>query len=304
VTDPERFWPRVVAHVRGPEPGPMLIVLGGIHGNEPAGLLAIAPLLEAPGLALERGDLVVLSGNRAALAQGVRYLDRDLNRGWSDAALAALPQDGGSSEDDEQLGLWEAITDALAQARGATYFLDLHTTSAAGHPFVIVGDDPVHREFAHAFGLPVFLGLIGKLSGALTPYLALRGVTALAIEGGQNDDEWSVVRHTAAIRIALVECGLLPLASLGPLNLSRRLLERAREDLPQEIEIVSRYAITPEDEFRMEPGFSNIHPVTAGMLLAHDRHGEIRAPEDGLVVMPLYQGQGDDGFFLGRAVAP
>ena len=102
----------------------------------------------------------------------------------------------------------------------------------------------------------------------------------------------------------LVECGLLPASSLGSLNLSRQLLEHAREDLPHEIEIVLRYAITPEDEFRMEPGFSNIHPVRAGMLLARDRHGEIRAPEDGLVVMPLYQGQGDDGFFLGRPVAP
>jgi succinylglutamate desuccinylase len=304
VIDPDRYWPRVVARVRGKADGPMLIVLGGIHGNEPAGLHAIEPLLEAPGLALARGDLVVLSGNRGALAEGARYLERDLNRGWSDEALAALPASGGSPEDEEQRGLWGAITDALADARGQVYFLDLHTTSADGHPFIIVGDDPAHRAFAHAFGLPVFLGLVERLSGALTPFLERRGVIAIAIEGGQNEDQWSVVRHTAAIRLALVECGLMPPSSLGPLNLSRRLLEHARESLPREIEIVSRYAITPEDEFRMEPGFSNIHPVRAGTLLARDRHGEIRAPEDSLVVMPLYQGQGDDGFFLGRAVGP
>ena len=302
MTDPDRYWPRVVFRLRGEAPGPMLIVLGGIHGNEPAGLHAVEPLLSR--LSLDAGDFVVLSGNRAALAEGVRYLERDLNRGWSDEAIAALPRTGGSPEDDEQLSLLGAIEDALADARGPVTFLDLHTTSAAGHPFVVVGDDPAHRTLAHAFGLPVFLGLVGKLSGALTPWLCTRGVTAIAIEGGQNDDEWSVVRHTAAIRIALVECGLLAPSSLGPLNLSRRLLENAREDLPHEIEIVSRYAITPEDEFVMQPGFSNIHPVRAGTLLARDRHGEIRAPEDGLVVMPLYQGQGDDGFFMGRAVAP
>jgi succinylglutamate desuccinylase len=294
-----RYWPRVVLRLKAAEPGPMLIVLGGIHGNEPAGLHAIEPLLER--LALDAGDFVVLSGNRAALAQGVRYIERDLNRGWSDEAIASL---GDSPEDEEQRGLLGAIEDALADARGPVTFLDLHTTSAEGHPFVVVGDDPAHRALAHAFGLPVFLGLVGKLSGALTPYLCTRGITALAIEGGQNDDEWSVVRHTAAIRIALVECGLLAASSLGPLNLSRKLLDNAREDLPHEIEIVSRYAITPEDDFRMEPGFSNIHPVRAGTLIARDRHGDIRAPEDGLVVMPLYQGQGDDGFFMGRAVAP
>jgi len=43
--------------------------------------------------------------------------------------------------------------------------------------------------------------------------------------------------------------------------------------------------------------------VRAGTLLARDKAGEIRAREDGIVVMPLYQGQGEDGFFLGRAVA-
>ena len=53
----------------------------------------------------------------------------------------------------------------------------------------------------------------------------------------------------------------------------------------------------------MEPGFANIQSIAAGTLLARDRGGEIRAHEDCLVVMPLYQGQGDDGFFLGRPEA-
>lgn len=305
MAEPRREWPRVLAHLEGDAPGPMLIVLGGIHGNEPAGLLAARAFVDSAPPALERGDLLLLSGNRTALAAGVRYLARDLNRGWSDDALAALPVSGGAPEDREQRELGQAVDDALSAARGPAYFLDLHTTSAAGHPFVIVGDDPAHRAFAHAFGLPVFLGLVGRLQGALTPFLCTRGVTAIAIEGGQNDDPASVARHGAILRVALVECGLAPASSLGvagSTDAPRSVLERARENLPREIQIVSRYAITPEDEFRMEPGFANIHPVRAGTLLAHDRHGEIRAPLDGLVVMPLYQGLGDEGFFLGRAV--
>jgi succinylglutamate desuccinylase len=43
--------------------------------------------------------------------------------------------------------------------------------------------------------------------------------------------------------------------------------------------------------------------VAAGTLLARDDGGEIRAPFDGLLLMPLYQAQGSDGFFLGREVA-
>jgi len=53
----------------------------------------------------------------------------------------------------------------------------------------------------------------------------------------------------------------------------------------------------------MEPGFRNLHPATQGQLLARDAKGEIRAPRDGLVILPLYQGLGNDGFFWGRAVS-
>src|SRR5262249_56516502 len=81
-------------------------------------------------------------------------------------------------------------------------------------------------------------------------------------------------------------------------------LERARDRLPPLIEALSRHAITDEHEFRMEPGFANIQRARAGELLARDRRGEIRAPHDGMVLLPLYQAQGDEGFFYGREVSP
>ncbi len=40
----------------------------------------------------------------------------------------------------------------------------------------------------------------------------------------------------------------------------------------------------------MEPGFRNIDRARKGQLLARDRSGEIRAPADGMVILPLYQG--------------
>ena len=51
----------------------------------------------------------------------------------------------------------------------------------------------------------------------------------------------------------------------------------------------------------MAPGFKNL--AREGQLLATDKNGEIRAPKDGLVILPLYQGLGNDGFFWGRAVS-
>jgi succinylglutamate desuccinylase len=52
----------------------------------------------------------------------------------------------------------------------------------------------------------------------------------------------------------------------------------------------------------MQPDYKNFQAVEKGELLALDKHGEIRADEDGLILMPLYQKQGDDGFFLVRRI--
>ncbi len=70
------------------------------------------------------------------------------------------------------------------------------------------------------------------------------------------------------------------------------------------IEVRHRHAVRPEDGFRMDPGFVNFQPVREGQLLAQDVHGEVLCPEDGLILLPLYQGQGDDGFFVAREVRP
>ena len=68
------------------------------------------------------------------------------------------------------------------------------------------------------------------------------------------------------------------------------------------IDVCLRWGIEPGERFRMEPGFANLQHVHRGQLLARTgRAGEvpIRAPFDGLLLMPLYQEQGSEGFFLG-----
>jgi hypothetical protein len=70
------------------------------------------------------------------------------------------------------------------------------------------------------------------------------------------------------------------------------------------VEVRWREAVAPEiDGFAMNPGFENFQPVRRGQVLARNNKGEIRAPENGLILMPLYQKLGEDGFFIGREVA-
>lgn len=296
---------RVIAHFAGEAPGPLLVAIGGLHGNEPSGVNAlrrVARALESMRDSL-RGDILMLAGNVGALERNQRLIDHDLNRGWSDERLAALRRDAGMAQDEdrEQLELAERIERALASARGPVYLVDLHATSAAGIPFSLCADTPEARAFAAAFPVTRVLGLLDVLRGTLADHYGSRSI-AVVVEGGQNSDPATERNHEAVVWLAMVAAGVLPADALPQVETYRDSLARTRGDLPHSLHVHHRHAITAADRFRMEPGFANIQRVASQQLLAHDRRGEIRAPGAGYVLMPLYQAIGDDGFFLGREV--
>lgn len=301
---------RAIGRVRGDAPGPTLIAVAGIHGNEQAGVHAgrrLVARLSRDDVALA-GELVVLAGNVGAMRAGRRYLARDLNRVWDETTVSALESrartapDALDAEDREQLELLAAIRDARRDARGPAYLVDLHTTSAHGVPFVIFGDSPAQRDFASAIPLPVIMKLEEQIGGVLSAYCARDGMITFAVEGGQHEDPGALDNLEAVLLVAAEAAGLIAKGSLPEVEGARALLERRRGDLPRVMEVVSRHAITPDDRFEMAPGFKNLDFARAAQLLARDRRGEIRAPADGLVILPLYQGQGSDGFFWGRPV--
>lgn len=302
----ETRYERVVGNVRGRERGPTLIVVGGIHGNEPAGIRAAERVIarlnrDDAGI---RGELLALGGNLGALRLGRRYISKDLNRQWNDDQIARVRSSSErDAEDREQLDLLAALEDAMARARGDVFVLDLHTTSAAGIPFVLFGDTRAQRRFGFSFPLPVVLGLEEQVDGVLSRCTTARGCISIAIEGGQHDDPASTDNLEACIWVALVSAGLVEAGHLPEHADAYARLDRCRGSLPRVMEVTERHAITPADAFVMAPGFANLDRARAGQLLATDRRGELRAPRDMMVILPLYQGLGSDGFFWGREVS-
>lgn len=298
-------------------PGPTLLVIAGLHGNEPGGVLAAKQLMaRLAELDLPiAGRIVALAGNVAALAAGRRYIDRDLNRGWSAAALAALRERAARQgrpdllvEDVQQLELLNRFEAALETATGPVVVVDLHTSSAGGSPFLCLADTIENRRLGFATGVPIILGIEETIDGASLEWFADRGVMGIAVEAGQHEDPATVDNHEAVLWRMLDFLGMLApaRARAGGFDMSPWIerLERAVGSAPPIVEIVERRAIVPGDGFRMEPGFQNFQPIGQGVLLARDNGGEIRATRPGLVMLPLYQELGDDGYFLARTVRP
>lgn len=299
---------REIGHLVGKMPGPTLVIIGGLHGNEPAGVEVARQAM----VDLERkripiiGEIVALAGNVRALAEGRRFLGRDLNRMWTEERLAearravsGAPRDGVDPELHETVELSDVLEAILRRARGQVSVLDLHTTSSEGTPFGVVGPTPAHRAFASHFALTSLFGLEAQLPGVLTRYLGDRGCVTFAVEGGKHDSARAREHLSAAITVGLVAASVVDERHLPEHEAANEELGRTRGDLPQLIEVYSRHAVLPEHGFTMEPGFSMIHQTRAGTLIARDRRGEIRAPTDCLVLLPLYQ-EGSDGFFFGR----
>jgi succinylglutamate desuccinylase len=306
---------RVLGRVSGAAPGPTLISLGGLHGNEPAGILALLAVLRS----LEgreahlSGDFVALSGNRGALEQNRRFLSKDLNRAWVPGRLRGFQDAGDTSatpthspdpEDREQAELLSAVEEAVHRSRGEVFFLDLHTTSGPGEPFSTTVDSLANRKFALGLPVPFVLGLGELVEGTLLGYLTDLGIPGVVFEGGKNDDPDSVAATEAAIWVGLagaglVEEGLFPEVSKG----QKHLLETTR-GLPRVLEMRYRHPINAGNGFRMLPGLRSFQPVAEGQTVAKDREGEVCSPEAGRLLLPLYQAEGEDGFFLVREFHP
>ncbi|MGE0432539.1 MAG: succinylglutamate desuccinylase/aspartoacylase family protein [Planctomycetota bacterium] len=296
---------RVLADVRSEQPGPLVVALGGLHGNEPAGVLAAQRVGERLRELPLRGRFVALAGNLPALAKGVRFADRDLNRKWYEADLAALDTRDpatDSPEDRQQRELIAIIRELHAGASEPIIFIDLHSTSGEGAPFCCMADTLRNRRIAFALPVPLILGLEENIDGALLGLLSDMGHVAIVVEGGQHTDPWTTAFLESSLWLALVAAGTLAAREVPDAGEHYRRLHDVARRLPRFVEIRHVQHVEPADRFRMRPGFLNFQRISRGQVLADSAHGEIRASEGGRILMPLYQNQGEDGFFIARDV--
>ncbi|CDS54019.1 Succinylglutamate desuccinylase [Polaromonas sp. CG9_12] len=317
------------AHLRshtflGLAPGPRLLVLGAVHGNETCGSRAIGQLLQEldnGAIRIERGSVTFVPvTNPLAWQLGQRTGERNLNRNM---APTAIPQD-----------FEDRIANVLCPLLDAhDVLLDLHSFHTGGSPFVMVGPQDnrgtlepfsqaasefqlalhtgphrivegwldtyargVQRRAArpHADGTARSLALVTNTNYGVgtTEYMRSRGGYGVTLECGQHDDPQAVEVARHAILQALALLGISPLP-LMPEPVAREILRL--------VDVVDREHA--DDAFTQE--WRSFDTVRAGQVVGHRRSGvAVTAPHDGFIVFPNPRAEaGQEWFYFARRQA-
>jgi predicted deacylase len=303
----------------GLAPGPRLIVLGAVHGNEVAGSRGIERVLaefDSGALQLARGSVTFVPvTNPLAYEKVQRNGERNLNR---NLRPSADPQD---YEDH----IANQLCPLLAQHE---VLLDLHTFQAASEPFAMLG--PVNNSgdlepFAHATqeqALVLRLGVRRVVEGWLstyaqgvkqrlartpvqdragllstdpsygvgsTEYMRSQGGYAITLECGQHADPKAPEVAYRAIRNTLAHLGLVDEPAPAPCPAPEFLC------LSQ---VIDRFH--PGDAF-VRP-WSSFDALRAGQQVATRHDGTpVLASMDGYIVFPNTNATpGNEWFYLAR----
>jgi predicted deacylase len=276
------------------QPGPHVVLVSLIHGNEIAGAIVMDQMLRgnfSPAL----GKLTFGFANLAAFKKfdpqnpvASRFVEEDMNRVWDDAQLFGVRR---SAELDRAREIRRVIDQA-------DIVLDLHSMLWPSDPLLLCGPATQGRILATAIATPAtVIADQGHAGGKrLIDYgrFTEAGSTAacILVEAGQHWEPATVTQTRKTINRLLVHCGMAPPPP-----------EFCPTPVYAEVEAV---VTAKTNRFTFTRPFRGGEVVArAGTIIAHDGETEITTPfDDCLLVMPsLRPSRGHTAVRLAR-VAP
>jgi predicted deacylase len=258
-------------------PGPHVVLVSLIHGNEIAGAIVIADLLRENFMP-RRGRVTLGFANIDAFARfdpanplASRFVEEDMNRVWEDAQLCGVRR---SLELDRARDM-RPIMDS------ADLLLDLHSMLWPSDPLLLCGPTSRGRSLGLALATPpVVIADHGHAGGRrLIDYARFTArptpAAGILVEAGQHWEPVTVAQSRATVQVLLAHAGMTapggPTPPRAPVFAEVTAVITAR---------TNRFVFT--HEYR---GGEIIR--AANTLIAHDGDEEIRTPHDDcLLVMP------------------
>lgn len=263
------------------KPGPTLLVLGGVHGNETCGVDLVCRMVENPdAYRPTAGKIVCAYGNPAAIAAGVRCVTHDLNRLF-------LPE-----ERESACGCAEHVRAAELRPllASADVLLDIHASfTPRSEPFVICETSAV--PFLRQMPVrKVCFGFDDIQPGGTDYYMNFIGKTGICVECGYLADESGVDIAEASLRALMASMGMSDSADVETY-------------LHQYLRAYQQYYA--RDLFMMPVPQDDFASIDRNALIGYDGPAEIRAAEDSTILFAKSGiKKGGEAFVLLRAVDP
>jgi succinylglutamate desuccinylase len=303
-TDEQYTVGRFIGTYEGQQKGAHVLITTGLHGNEPSGVLAMIQVMEKlrdeqPPM---KGKITGLCGNLQALSQQVRYLDEDMNRIFLPATARMLDSRAPNTAEEKEMAELLDIFRAIKDEGEEVFFVDCHSTSSETEPYVSLNAG-YRKSYEFARGLPLtsVVGVERVLKGCLSEYLNMLDFHGFTFEAGQHEARETIACQEAMIWLALEHANCIS-ADHPQVAIALEVLKKNVREEPRFFHVTSAHKIELGEKFEMKPGFRNLQPVKKGELLAWVNGQEEYCPADGRILMPLYQKQGNFGYFMTEEV--
>ena len=295
---------RLIGSVIGENTKYLFLCVGGIHGNEREGVTAAANVINNLKTHSKdlKGSIVGLKGNLKAISEYKRYIDYDLNRIWRKEFIDKLNDPDHVPkyhEETELKELYKAIHDVINTLKPEkVFFLDLHNTSSPKGTFAVSFSQKIQAKLRDNLKVPIIMGMEKVLKGTLIEYIENLGYHGIAFEGGDLNANTSGQILESGIWIILNTMGFIDKDKIPKYNAHRTFLNSLVNSFPLMNELLYVHKVNDNKDFKMNPGYLNFQEIKKGDILAKNKDGEIIAPYSGILLMPLYQSQGQEGFYI------
>lgn len=245
------------------KPGPTVMILGGIHGDELCGTEAVCRLMKNPPR-IDQGKLIVMYGNLHAIKQKVRQTEANLNRMFLNDEIY--------SEEQKQTYEYKRAQQIKPYLEQSDILLDIHSVfDPNGTPFIICENNG--GEIAQYLPFPIRCsGFDNAHPGGTDGYMNSLGKIGICIECGYHNDPLASERAMNSIDIFLKVVGLQNEDASPTIN-------RVQRSLHVNFIYSNQYA-----PFTLVQPFRDFQTVKEGELIGYDGDHEIKSEKDQIIV--------------------
>lgn len=259
--------PSHTIYIKGTHPGPCVVIMGGIHGNEPLGVMVINELKKFLKKDMVNGEIFLILGNPKAYQKKQRFIDCDLNRIFHLKFSKKL-----NTEEHRALEIAPIL-------KKADYLLDIHSTQKPSIPFIYTTAKASHFKLANIFETK-FIVTSSKKFKALKSTISTdnfvdnHGGIGITYESGWNED---LTKFSTAL-----EKSKKFLSTVGALSTNY-----TDKKPTTQIHLEVQGILTPlSKDFKFTKDYSNFDLVKSGKTIAKDKNKSIKRPYNCYIVFP------------------